>query len=249
MNRTSTTVTTTANDGRTVKMSSAQADTIEALTNTRKGGCGSVKGYIPSSGWVKSPVQNMQIITHFSTENLYKRRMAALEKVEFADIMDDVSKDDEFGNDMAMAEVIKLFIQKKNEMIETLQKSLDGNRDDARREAHDTCYAKIGDVKVHLVTEGKPKVPVVDNNGAVEVASIMIPYLQLSKKVIVEGERKVVKSRAPTRMKNIIEKQLNSRSVDYRTLSLKADNFESFTVDRQTFVKEDVTKFGDIISE
>ena len=244
-------VTATAVDGRKVKMTAAQAQAIETMTNTRKGGCASVKGYRPASSWIVSPIQDIQLITHFSTKRLYERRIKALEAVEIGDIAADMAKEPKLAK-LSIQEATAMFDERKAGMIATLQKTLDGDRDDAHRQAHDRCYAYVGDVKLHLLTEKVDgvKVPVEDDDGAVIVASIMVPYLELNVKTIVEGERKPApNSRADVRIGKLIEKCLNKRSVIYKTLSLKDDNFEEFNVDRNTFLPEDVATFGDILTE
>lgn len=246
------TVTVTAQDGRKVNLTAKQAAAIETMTNTRKGGCGSVKGYRPSSNWITPPVQDIQLITHFSTAKLYERRLKALEAIEFGDVSKFLASDDKLGN-MRFADLIPVFEDRKQMMMNTLQKTLDGDRSDAHRQAHDRCYAYIGDVKVHLVTEKDStghKVPVEDDNGNVTVDSIMVPYLELNVTEREAGKRKPApNSGVPVRMGNMIEKCLNKRSVVYRSLSLKEDNFESFNVDRQTFLPEDVASFGELITE
>ena len=242
-------VTTTANDGRTIKMTARQARAIETLTNTRKGGCGSVIGYRPTTNWDVSPVQDIQLITHFSTEALYRRRMEALEAVEFKDVTRYLAGDPKLGN-MTIVECHDVFKRRKAKEIATLQKTLDGDRNDPHRAAHDRCYAQVGDVKVHLVTEKVDglKEPVMDGD-AVIVDTIMVPYIQLNVTTRTEGKRKERNSGAEVRMSNLINRALNKSSVVYKTLSLKPDNFEAFRTDRQEFLPEEMTRFGDIISE
>jgi hypothetical protein len=43
-------------------------------------------------------------------------------------------------------------------------------------------------------------------------------------------------------MKNCIERVLNKRSVGLKTFSLKADNFESVTINREAITREDLLK-------
>ena len=249
------TVTATAADGRKVKMTATQASSIETLNNTRKGGCGSVTGYTPNAqGWEVVPTLNIQLITHFSTMRLYERRKAALEAVEFGDLKF-LASDDVLGN-MTIADLVPLFNERKQKLIDSLQTTLDGVRDDEHRKAHDRCYAYIGDVKVHLeTTDGikdngkKGKVPVENADGSFNVESIMIPYLELSRTETVKGRRKEKKSGAGVLMENMIKGCLNKRSHQIKTLSLKVDNFETFKVDRQTFLPEDVATFGDLLEE
>lgn len=239
-----------ANDGRHVRVTAEQAQAIEAMTNTRKGGCASVVGYKPSSNYKKSPTQDIQLISHFSVRNLYKRRLQALKGIRFEDLPMDKIMEDEKLSELDIRSLVKLFNERKGQMIHSLEKSLDGDRDDAHRQAHDRCYAHIGDVKVHLKTEKDSngvKQPVTDEDGYVYCDSIMVPYLELNVKEREAGERKVVNSGAPVRMSNMIESCLNKRSVRFKTLSLKEDNFEAFHIDHQEFLPEHVANFGEDI--
>ena len=237
-----------SNDGRLVKVSARQAKAIEELSNTRKGGCGSVIGYRPSSNWITPPVHDIQLITHFSMKNLYKRRLEALEGVTYADVAAKVAADEKFG-DLKASKVMEIFEDRKGKLIESLKRSLEDAPKNAHQEAHERCYAHIGDVKVHLVTEKVDGImQPIKVDGTVVCANILIPYLELNVTERQAGERKVVNSGAPVRMGNFIESCMNSRSVMLKQLSLKDDNFESFRTDRKEFLPEDVNKFGDIIT-
>lgn len=243
------TVTVTSNDGRKVRVSAAQAKAIKTLNESRKGGCAAVTGYVPTTNWVVPPVQDIQLLTNFSTERLYKRRMEALEAITFADVTDKLASDPVLSG-KTMAELRDIFEDRKAKQIASLQKSLDGERDDAHRQGHDRCYAHIGDVKVHLVTEkGEDGLmhPVVDRDGTVRAKNIMVKYLELNVKTREKGERKVVNSGAPVRMGNLIERCLNKRSVGFKTLSLKEDNFESFHIDRKTLEPGEIEDFRDLL--
>ena len=240
-------VTVTAQDGRQVRMTAAQSQAVQALNNTRRGGCSSVTGYIPSSGWVTSPVHNIQMLTNISVRNLYKRRLAALEEIEYGDISR-AAADDEMLKDMKVSELLALFDKRKEMQLKSINNMLSDGPKNAHSTAHDTCYARIGNVKVHLVTEKvKGLMEPVVNSGCVTLASIMVQYLELNTTVVKEGERKVVKSGAPVRIGNLIERCVNKRSVALKTLSLKEDNFESFHASGQELLPEDVTRFGDIL--
>lgn len=242
------TVTALANDGRRVRITAAQAQAIEALDNTRKGGCASVVGYRPSTNWIIRPIQDIQLIAHFSMENLYKRRAIALEDVNLADVAEGIASDDKLSG-LTMKKLAELFSDRKERMIAMLTKTLDGDRSDAHRQGHDRCFVHLGDVKVHLETEKVDGImqPVTDA-GVVFAKSIMIPYLELNVTTRVEGERKHVNSGTSVLMGKLIERCLNQRSVGLKTLSLKADNFESFRVDKREFLPEHVANFGDLIA-
>ncbi len=241
-------ITVTANDGRKVKMTAAQAKAVQTLNASRRGGCAAVKGYVPTSNWKVSPVQDIQLLTNFSTEKLYKRRLEALKAIQFSDIVDKVSGDEKLKN-MTIPALKEIFDARKATLIESLERSLDGDRSDAHREAHDRCYVHIGDVKLHLDTEkvdGRME-PVVDADGAVLVKTVMVKYLELNVKTVKEGVRKVVNSGAPVRMEKLIESCLNKRSVGFKTLSLKEDNFEEFKIDNRTIEPGEIEDFRDLL--
>lgn len=236
-----------ASDGRLVKVSGAQAKAIEELAHARKGGCASVIGYRPTSNWITSPVHDIQLIAKISIKNLYKRRLAALEAIRYGDIAEDVAEDEKFG-DMSAATCVDTFNTRKEMLINQINRSLEDKPKNAHQEAHERCYAYVGDVKIHLVTEKVDgRMEPVKVEGTVMCDTILIPYLELNVTVRESGERKKVNSGAPVRMGNYIESALNKRSVSLKQLSLKDDNFEEFRIDRMSFLPEDVTRFGDIL--
>ena len=146
-------------------------------------------------------------------------------------------------NKLPVSEQRKLFNERKQAMIDSMNKTLNDDRSDAHRQGHDRCYLHIAEgVKVNYVTEkGTDGLmhPVLDN-GFPTVASIMVTYLENSKVTRVKGERKVVNSGAPVLMGNAIESLLNDRSVGLRTLSLKEGNFERLVIDSEVVLREDV---------
>ena len=241
-------ITVTADDGRKVKMTAAQAQAVQTLNASRKGGCAAVTGYSPSTNWTVPPVQDIQLLTNFSTEKLYQRRLLALENITFGDVTDKLAADPVLSG-KTMSELRDIFDARKEKMMATLQKTLDGDRSDAQRQAHDRCYVHIGGVKLHLVTEkvdGRME-PVVDREGHVRVQNVMVKYLELNVKTRQEGQRKVVNSGAPVRMGNLIESCLNKRSVGFKTLSLKEDNFESFKIDGKLIEADVPVDFRDLL--
>lgn len=215
-----------------------QADTIEALTLTRKGGFARLYGYKPSSNYEVQPVQDIVMVTRFSTEKLYKRKREALESITFADVLPAINKEPKFKG-MTVGELEALFNERLQGEIDSLNKTLDGDRSDSHRQGHDRCYLKLADgVKVNFVKNGL-MYPVL-TDGFPTVASIMVNYLENSKVTRVEGVRKVVNSKPPKLMSNAIESLLNKRSVKLRTASLKEDNFERLVIDNEVILSEDV---------
>ena len=236
-----------SDDGRVVIMSKAQKESIERLAESRRGGLATVYGYKPTSDWVKPPVQNIRMITKFSVEKLYERKIEALKLITVEDIEVQATFDQKLSK-LDPKELVTLFNERKAQEIASLQKSLDGNRSDAHRQAHDTFYTKIDGVKIHLQTEKvNGNTRLVENRGMVYASSIMIPYLSVEVETLVEGERKVVNSGESVRMKNLINECLNKRSVGYKTISLKADNFDKLVLDRKHFLPEEVINFGTLL--
>ena len=224
-----------------------QADTIEALSLTRKGGFARIYGYRPSSDWVVSPVQDIVMVTRFSTEKLYQRKRKALESISFNDVTDFIKKNPKLSA-LSRTEQVKVFADRLSKELESLNKSLDGVREDAHRKGHDRCYLHLADgVKVNYVTEkGSDGLmhPVI-TDGFPTVASIMVTYLENSKVTRVAGERKVVNSGVDKLMSNAIASVLNSKSVGIKTASLKEDNFERLVIDNEVILSEDVVGLVD----
>lgn len=219
-----------------------QADTLEALTLTRKGGFARVYGYKPASNYEVPPVQDIVMVTRFSTEKVYERKRKALESITFDDVKDAIAREPKLKA-LTVAEQEALFNERLQEMVNSLTKTLNGDRSDAHRQGHDRCYLHIAEgVKVNYVTEKGPDglMHPVLTDGFPTVASIMLTYLENSKVTRVEGVRKVVNSKPPKLMSNAIESVLNKRSVGIKTLSLKEDNFERLVIDNEVVLREDV---------
>jgi hypothetical protein len=236
-------VVATSTDGKDVWVTPAQAEALDSLTNVSGGQCAALHGYIPSTGYIERPVVDIQMITRFSRDKLYRRKIAALETISFADVQNDIAKEPKLAT-LSVEKQNSLFEERKAMILNSLNKTLEGDRSDAHRQGHDRCYAHFAEgVKVHLVTEkGSDGLmhPVL-LNGLPIAKSIMVPYLELSRKVVKEGERKVVNSGPAVLMGKAIEKQLNQRSVGFRTASLKEDNFEKLVISHMELLPEDVS--------
>lgn len=228
--------------GGKVWATAQQADTLEALSQTRKGGFARVYGYRPASDWVTPPVQDILMVTRFSYDKLLNRKENALKSISFDDVKPLLAKEPKLAA-LSEQEQRDLFTERKGEMLDSIATTQSGDRSDAHRQGHDRCYLHLADgVKVNYVTE-KDKdglMQPVLTDGFPTVASIMISYLENSKVTRVEGVRKVVNSRPPKLMSNAIESLLNKRSVKLKMLSLKEDNFERLTIDGEVVLREDV---------
>ena len=229
-------------DGTKVWASKEQADTIQTLSETRKGGFAKVYGYRPSSNVIKAPVLDISMVTRFSTAKLYERRNNALRSLAFADVAEYVAKDEKLSK-LSTSDALAAFHDRLNSEIESHEKTLNGERDDAHRQGHDRCYLPFGQgVKIHYVTaKGADglKYPVL-TDGFPTVDSIMVHYLENSRTVREEGEYKTVNSGIPVRMGNAINSVVNKRSVVLKMLTLKEGNFERLVMDNNVILNEDV---------
>lgn len=243
--------------GCTFNCTEAQAGTLDDLCDIIKGGIGTVHGYTSTTGRTAPEVADIQFITAFSTENLYKRKIAALEALSYADVAAYAERSDKVTA-LSQTERETLFETRRGQELNSLQTTLTGDRSDAHRQAHDRCYCYVGKgVKVHYITEDekytdedgkakKRKVPVL-TNGVPTADSIMLTILELNRTVTVKGEYKPVNSGAPVLMSKAMLKALNLRSIGLKTLSLKGDNFDSLVVSRKTMLAEEFSNIPDDI--
>jgi hypothetical protein len=239
----------TTDSGCTFNATEAQAATLDKLTTVIKGGIATVHDYVATSGRVTPEVSDINFITAFSVENLYKRKLAALQSLSYNDVKDAAESNDKVKA-LSHTDRVSLFEGRKVQEIASLEKTLSGDRSDAHRQAHDRCYCYVGQgVKVHYVTESQKytaedgstktrKVPVL-TNGIPTADSIMLTILELGRTVKQKGEYKVVNSGASVLIKNAMLRALNLRSIGLKTLSLKGDNFSSLSISRQTFLAEE----------
>lgn len=234
----------TYND-KTFWVSPKQKETLERLENLHKGGVGAITGYRPTTDWVTPPTVNIQMITRFGVSKLYERKLDALKGISFNDVKANAMKDPVLSQ-LPEAKLFALFTERMSKEIESMSKTLSGDRSDAYRQGHDRCYAGVCDgVKVHFDTvkvNGQMEPVLLD--GYPQTESIQLAYLELNREYVTKGERKEVNSGESVRMKNCIEAQLNQRSVGYRTLSLKEDNFDTLSVGRIKVKPTDVKGFS-----
>lgn len=228
-------------NGQQFRATAEQAEALESLSVARQGGIATVYGYVATSDRVKPTVYDAQLITRFSVENLYKRKMAALSDLRFSDVKEFIDADPVLSK-LSETELLTIFNTRKAKEVDSMNTTLAGDRSDAHRQGHDRCYARVADgIKVHFVTEKVDGLmqPVL-TDGLPTVASIMVACLELNRNVREPGEYKVVKSGAPVLMSNAIYKALNKRSVGLKFLSLKEGNFERLIVARNAYLPEDV---------
>ena len=239
----------TTDSGDQFRCTEEQAATLKELQGVVAGGIGTVHSYVSTSDRVKPEIADIQFITHFSTARLYERKISALRDLTYSDVSEFAEKHDKI---LALSESERenLFNTRRNSEIASMEKTLEGDRSDNRRQAHDRVFCQIAKgIKVHFHTfkedyidaDGKKKKRTVPEMvaGLPVAKSINLTVLVLNKTVKQEGEYVVRNSGAPVLMSTAISRGLNIRSVGLKTLSLKEDNFDSLVVSRKTFLAEE----------
>lgn len=231
--------TTIEHNGVKFLCSPRQAASIEALMETNGGGFAVVHDYVSTSGRVTPETADINFISRFDTEKLYKRRIAAIESVKLSDVIDELSSHPKFKAE-TLDKVTEVFNARKAGLIASCQTTLDGDRSDAYRQGHDACYhTLVKGVKVHFVTEKTTDnlMRPVLTNGLPTVDSLMLNIIQVSKTVKVPGTYKKVNSGLPVLIGNVIEGKL-PKSVKIKALSLKDDKFSSLTIGKVEMLPE-----------
>jgi hypothetical protein len=229
-------------DGKEVWVTPAQVTALTSLSEMQGGGCAALHGYKPTTGYVEPPVLDIQMLTRFSYSKLIERKRDALEAISFSDVQDAIAKNDKLSA-LTVVKANEVFEARKAMQLNSINKTLDGDRSDAHRQGHDRCYATFaGGIKGHLVTEKVDGLmEPVTLNGTPILKNIMVSYLELNRKVVTEGVRKPKpNSGAAVLMGNAISSLLNKRSVGFKTASLKDDNFDSLVMSKTEFLPEDV---------
>lgn len=218
--------------------SDAQAQAIELLQET-KTGFATVHGYVSTSGYLTPQKADINFITKFNVMNVYERAIEDMSSMKFDDIKEELLKS-KFG-DHSIPELQQAFDDRIAAEIASMQKTLNGERDDARRESHDRNYIGLAPaIKVHLKTanDNGIKKPV-DFKGYPLAETIMIGMIEIGRTITEAGEYKVVNSGLPVTISNIIKKHLR-RSAKIKFLSLKEDNFDSISLGGTEIIPEDI---------
>lgn len=233
------------NNGLTFLCTPAQAHALELLGNTNGGGFATVKGYVSESNRVKPETADITFLSRFSTENLYKRKRDALEALTLNDIMSDI-RDNPKVKALTVDALDKAFAERKASELASIDKSLQEwstgqiDESDNRRAAHRSNYHTFAPgVKVNFVSakgDDGLTAPVL-TDGKPVVDSIMLSAIQVSKRVTVEGEYKVVNSGVPVLISNAFKKHL-PKSAKLKTISLKEGKFEALNVASLTILPE-----------
>jgi hypothetical protein len=220
-----------------------QRNVLDVLYELQHGGIATIHGYTPTTGWELPPVNDVQVITKISIESLYRRKIQALDSVSFADVKPMLACDEKLSQ-LSESEARKIFNDRKQKLIDSMTKTLEGDRSDSRRAAHDAHNITVTKgVKVNLKSGkiGKEK-HVIIKDGSPIAESILLNCIEISKKEIRPGVRKVVNSGVEVLMGNCIENCLNKRSVGLKTYSLDPSKFESIVVSKKTILKEDLVQ-------
>lgn len=239
-------------DGNQFRCTLEQANTLKALSEANKGGFATVIGYRPSSGYIKPSLVDYQIITRFSYVNLLQRQRDAMEGITWNDIKADCLADAKIAaaiKEQGEEAIRAIFNERKGKQLGSISTTLQGKRDDAHRQAHDRCYARITEgVRVHFETHdvNGQKDPIL-TDGLPTAQSIMLDALFLNTNVREPGEKKVVNSGVPVLIGNIIESKLNQRSVGFRSLSLKPGNFEAVRIGGKVLNEADTARFAGVL--
>lgn len=224
-----------------------QAALLDTLREVHRGGIGAVYGYVPSSGYDISPKLNLQFITRISTKALYERKIAALEAISFSDIAAEIGSQPKLA-ELSFVEAQKLFETRKKSSIDSMKKTLSGDRSGSAREGHDRNNISITQgLKVNL--EGTKvdgaKVPTLfpfEGKKLPKCESILLSYLEISRTVVAPGQLKKVNSGAPVLMTELIESRLNKKSVGLKTLSLDPSKFDKIVLSKKTIEKQDLVE-------
>lgn len=231
---------TITNNGKSFVCTAKQAAALEVLMDTNGGGFATIKGYVSTSDRVKPETADINFISRFSTEKLYQRKIDALEGLTIEEVMSDL-RDHPKIKALTVDELYETFDARKKSEIDSLNKTLEGDRDDNRRASHDRNYHTLTNgVKVNFVTEKNKEdgqsYPVLDEaSGLPVVGSILIYIIEVSRHVIEPGEYKVVNNGAPVLISKALNKHL-PKSSKIKALTLKEDNFVSLTIGNETLV-------------
>jgi hypothetical protein len=227
-------------NGVTFNAKPAHAAALEVLMDTNGGGFATVKGYVSSSGRISPETSDIHFISRFKVTNLYVRKRAAIETITFQEILPLICDNPKIKL-LTLEQLEQAFNDRKAYELASIQKTLDGDRSDGYRQAHDRNYhTLVSGVKVNFVTQkdqdGK-EVPILDSDGYPTVGSILLNIIQVNKTVIVEGQYKPVNSGVPVIISNAMDKLL-PKSCKIKTISLKDGNFESLQISNTQLLSE-----------
>ena len=235
-------------NGQQFWASQSQADTLNILNDTRKGGFARVYGYVAKSGRTEPTVYDATVTTRFSYEALVSRKLKATQALTLADIKPFLPMSNPKLKGMDDAALEAVFATRKGDEVDSLK----GKGNDAQREAHTRCYAHVTNgVVVHYTTEkdsdGIAQPVLLDGFPMAE--SVMLNVLEVSRTVRIAGAYKVVNSGAPVLVSNAIKAALKANGVrSMKRISLKEDSFERLAIDSNVVLPEDVVALEEALA-
>lgn len=206
----------------------SQIEVLNILSELNKGGFATVHGYKPKTNYIVRPIVNINFISKFSIIKLYERKLKALQNIDFSDLILTESK----IVSLSLNDQKELFENCRAGMIDSLNKTINGDRSDNYRKAHDLFYEtdSLG-IKVHFLTEKISKeTHLILHNDLPVVDKIMINVIEIGRKIIQEGEKKVINSGPKVLMDKAINHALRNIVINMFTLSLDNDNFDYLSI-------------------
>lgn len=232
-------------NGQQFWASKEQAESLDVLSQARRGGMARIYGYVAHSGRLSPTVYDATVTTRFSYEALVKRKLEATKALTLKDILPFLDLNNPKFKGMDMVALNTIFQARRADEVN----SLEGKGNDAQREAHNRCYAHISHgVAVHYTTEADSdglKQPVL-LDGFPMAESIMLNVLEVSKTVRVAGTYKVVNSGAPVLISNAIKATLKAKGIrSMKRVALKEGTFERLAIDNEVVLPEDVVSLAE----
>lgn len=228
-------------NGHSFHATRAQIEALETLASTNGGGIAVVHGYVSESDRITPETADITFISRFSVTRLYERRIKALESLTYEQCEPHMHDSCRATRAHEIPGVIKAFNDRREFMIASCRKTLAGDRSDAHRQGHDRCYTRVTEgVRVNFKTvpdaQGIKQPVTLDGHPIAE--TILVDMIEISKRVTVPGEYKKKKSGVPVLMENAMMAVL-PKSVKFKCLSLKENNFERLTIGGHEMLPEE----------
>lgn len=232
-------------NGHKVWATKEQADTMQALSETRKGGFARIYGYVATSDRTVPTVYDATVTTRFSYKKLVERKKAGLLALTLADCLPFLNMQNPKLAALTKGALQDAFDARKATEVASFNATGNDDRTDSHRQGHDRCYLNIADgIVVHYATKRNPDdglmYPVL-TDGFPTVDSIMLNCLEVSRTVRETGVYKVVNSGVPVLISNAIKAALKAKGIrSMNRVSLKEGNFERVSIDGEVVLPEDV---------
>jgi hypothetical protein len=137
-------------NGKTMWMTQKMESALTQLDAARNGQFAYVLGYVATTGRIKPETYDAIFRSKVYTESIYKKIEHFIQNLRISDI--DLSV---FEKEVSKTELTQMALQVMRKMLVSVQKSLNDERDDAYRKAHDSNYVHSSTgIKISLQTEG-----------------------------------------------------------------------------------------------